>query len=72
MAAGTALPTHFHADTEECSVVEGDLRDRDLQLHGWDYIRFEGGTSHTVSTDGGCLLLVRSSLYDSAVEASPA
>ena len=41
-------------------------------LHGGDYTRFEGGTSHTVSTDGGCLLLVRSSLHDRLVEASPA
>ena len=71
MAPGAALPLHMHAEPEECYVVEGDLRDGDLRLRAGDYIRSEGGTSHGVSTEQGCLLLVTASLHDRPVEPSP-
>ena len=68
MQAGASLPDHLHGGTEECFVVRGDLRDRDLRLEASDYIRFETGTHHTATTEGGCLLLVTSSLRDRLVE----
>ncbi len=70
MAAGAALPAHRHAEPEECYVVRGDLRDGDLRLRGGDYIRFEGDTSHSISSEEGCLLLVTASLHDRPVESS--
>ena len=71
MAAGATLPAHRHAQPEECYVVRGDLRDGDLCLCGGDYIRFEGDTSHSISSEEGCLLLVTASLHDRAIEPSP-
>ncbi len=68
MQAGASLPNHLHGGTEECFVVSGDLRDRDLRLEARDYVRFETGTSHTVTTERGCLLLVTSSLRDQPLE----
>lgn len=68
MQAGASLPKHIHGGTEECFVVHGDLRDGDLRLAASDYVRFETGTSHTVATEGGCLLLVTSSLGDRLLE----
>ncbi len=71
MQAGAALPMHRHAEPEECYVVEGDLRDGDLRLGAGDYIRFEGDTSHSISSQEGCLLFVTASLHDRPVEPSP-
>ncbi len=68
MAAGAALPHHEHGGTEECYVVRGDLRDGDLLLQAGDYIRFERGTHHSISSKAGCLLLVNSSLHDKTIE----
>ena len=68
MQPGASLPNHIHGGTEECFVVSGDLRDGDLRLETNDYVRFDTGTSHTVMTEGGCLLLVNSSLRDRPVE----
>ena len=64
MQGGASLPFHEHGGTEECFVIRGDLRDGQLCLHAGDYVRFEGGTAHGVSSDQGCLLLVSSSLLD--------
>ena len=71
MEAGATNPAHLHAETEECFVVEGDLRDGDLHMHAGDNIRSEAGTSHAVSTDEGCLLFVTASLRDSRADAPP-
>ena len=71
MQAGASLPNHIHGGTEECFVVSGDLQDGDLRLEASDYVRFETGTSHTVATEGGCLLLVTSSLRDRPLEPGP-
>ena len=68
LQGGASLPTHLHAATEECYVIQGDLRDRDLHLRAGDYVRFEAGTSHTVSSDEGCILMVASSLHDQLVQ----
>ncbi len=72
MKAGASIPNHLHADTEECFVVEGDLRHENLRMGPGDYVRFEEGTSHTVSSEKGCLLLVRSSLRDERLESPSA
>jgi len=69
MQAGTSLPLHLHASTEECYVTEGDLRDGDVRLRAGDYVRFEGGTIHTVRSEEGCILLVAASLHDRYVQA---
>ena len=68
MQAGTSLPLHMHASSEECYVTEGDLSDGDLRLRAGDYIRFEGGTTHTVHTEEGCVLLVGASMHDRFVQ----
>ena len=72
MAAGAELPHHEHGGKEECYVIRGDLHDGDLLLRTGDYIRFELGTRHSISSRDGCLLLVTSSLRDSATEPPPA
>ena len=71
MQAGAVLPAHRHSEPEECYVVQGDLRDGDLRLGAGDYIRFEGDTSHSISSQEGCLLFVTASLHDRPVEPSP-
>ncbi len=68
MEAGATLPHHEHGGTEECYVIRGDLRDGDLLLGTGDYIRFERGTHHSISSQAGCLLLVTSSLHDRTIE----
>ncbi len=68
MEAGAALPHHEHGGTEECYVIRGDLRDGDMLLRTGDYIRFERGTHHSISSQDGCLLLVNSSLHDRTIE----
>ena len=68
MQRGTSLPTHLHGATEECYVVQGDLHDRGIDLRAGDYVRFEAGTSHAISSDDGCILLVSASLHDQLVQ----
>ncbi len=67
MQAGAELPHHEHGDTEECYAIRGDLRDGDVRLRTGDYIRFERGTRHSISSQDGCLLLVSSSLRDRTI-----
>ncbi|MEW5977274.1 MAG: cupin domain-containing protein [Acidobacteriota bacterium] len=63
--AGAQFPDHQHADVEEVFVLEGDLTVGSKVLHSGGYCRAEAGTVHrNVATQGGCLLLVRSSLLD--------
>lgn len=65
MAPGTAYPRHLHAGPEECFVLEGDLRVGNEVLRAGDYQRAAAGSHHPVqSTEGGCLLLLVSSLSD--------
>jgi quercetin dioxygenase-like cupin family protein len=65
MAAGTAYPRHVHADAEECYVLEGDLHVEDIVLRAGDYQRAGKDSQHGVQwTEGGCVLLIVSSLSD--------
>ena len=69
MAAGTSWPAHVHAGPEECYVLAGDLRVDELHMHAGDYQRAEAGSRHGVqSTEGGCTLLLVSSLHDTLVD----
>ena len=65
MAAGTSYPPLRHRGPEECYVIEGDLRAGTLSMHAGDY-KFADADSidGLQSTDGGCLLLIVSSLHD--------
>lgn len=66
MEAGASYPAHRHGGAEECFVVSGDLRTGDLHMHAGDWQRADEGSRHPVqSTDGGCVLLLVSSLNDS-------
>jgi len=67
MASGTSLPAHRHGGPEECYVVAGDLRDRELVLGAGDYVRHEEGTEHSLTTRGGCLLLITASFDDKRI-----
>jgi len=65
MAPGASYPGHRHATAEECFVVSGDLWTGERRLHAGDYQRAEAGSRHAVqSTEGGCVLLLVSSLDD--------
>jgi anti-sigma factor ChrR (cupin superfamily) len=69
MAPGTAYPGHVHAGPEECFVLAGDLSVGDRRMRAGDYQRAESGSTHGVqSTEGGCVLLLVSSLRDEIVE----
>jgi anti-sigma factor ChrR (cupin superfamily) len=68
MAPGTSYPRHIHGGPEQCLVLEGDLRVGEDVLHAGDYQRAPTGSYHPVqSTEGGCLLLITSSLTDQFV-----
>jgi len=65
MAPGSAYPSHAHKGPEECLVLEGDLRAGDHRFVKGDYQRMAVGTHHGIqSTEGGCVLLIISSLSD--------
>ena len=68
MRPGTSDPSHAHGGHEECYVVEGDLIDGELRMTAGDFTCFPAGSQHgPLTTRGGCLLLVQSSLDDAAV-----
>ncbi|MDQ3816820.1 MAG: cupin domain-containing protein [Acidobacteriota bacterium] len=57
---GASLPIHFHAGTEECLVLEGDLRTDEIVLHRGDYHCAPKGSRHPLimSVTGALLLIV--------------
>jgi anti-sigma factor ChrR (cupin superfamily) len=69
MPAGAAYPRHRHAGPEQCYVIEGDLRVDNLAFFAGDYQCAEPDSIHGVQyTEGGCLLLIVSSLHDELVD----
>lgn len=66
MAPGTAYVPHIHDGYEECYVLEGDLHVGDkIVMNAGDYQRASAGSEHgTQWTEGGCVLLISSSLSD--------
>lgn len=62
MEAGATFPDHVHTDTEECYVIEGDLRMGGQVFGRGDYIRAEAHSAHeSISTENGCFLLIAAS-----------
>jgi quercetin dioxygenase-like cupin family protein len=59
---GIAFPLHRHAGVEEIFMLEGDLVVEGEVCHQGDYIRSFLGTAHAPITEGGCLLLIKTSL----------
>lgn len=65
MAPGTAYPAHRHGGPEECFVLEGDLDVGAARMTAGSYQRLAQGSTHPIqSTQGGCVLLLVSSLRD--------
>jgi quercetin dioxygenase-like cupin family protein len=58
---GVTFPLHRHADSEEVFVLEGDLTVEGEVCYQGDYIRSVPGSIHSPVTEGGCLLLIKSS-----------
>ena len=59
---GRTFPLHRHAGSEEVFVLEGDLIVEGEICHQGDYIRSVPGSIHSSLTQGGCLLLMKTSL----------
>jgi anti-sigma factor ChrR (cupin superfamily) len=69
MAPGTSYPGHVHGGPEDCYVLEGDLRVGELTMRKGDFQRAEKGSRHVrQSTEGGCVLLLVSSMQDRLIE----
>ena len=65
MEPGARYPAHVHAGHEECFVLEGDLRTDSSTMYAGDYEHAPQGSRHGIQdTEGGCLLLIHTSLYD--------
>ncbi|MEG5207820.1 cupin domain-containing protein [Microcoleus sp. ARI1-A1] len=58
---GVKFPLHRHAGSEEVFVLEGDLIVEGEVCHQGDYIRSVPSSIHSPITEGGCLLLIKSS-----------
>ncbi|MEG3846903.1 cupin domain-containing protein [Microcoleus sp. herbarium19] len=59
---GIQFPLHRHRGVEEIFMLEGDLVVEGEVCYQGDYIRSLPGSTHAPITQGGCLLLVRSSI----------
>ncbi len=59
---GVTFPLHRHAASEEVFVLEGDLIVEGEICHQGDYIRSVPGSTHSPLTQGGCLLLMKTSI----------
>jgi hypothetical protein len=65
---GAKFPRHRHAGLEELLMLEGDLIiDGDIYYPG-DYICSQPGSVHQPRTDGGCLVIARSSIDDEVID----
>jgi anti-sigma factor ChrR (cupin superfamily) len=58
---GGTFPLHRHAGSEEVFVLEGDLIVEGEICHQGDYIRTVPGSTHSLLTQEGCLLLRKTS-----------
>jgi anti-sigma factor ChrR (cupin superfamily) len=62
LAPGTQVEPHWHADAEECYVLEGSFSVDTSTFQAGDYVRMPAGSAHnTITSDTGCLLLVMAS-----------
>jgi anti-sigma factor ChrR (cupin superfamily) len=62
MQPGASLPHHVHAEgAEECLVLEGEVWANDVHYGPGDYtIALQGSTHHSVRTERGALVFLRS------------
>ena len=69
MEPGSFYPAHRHTATEQCLVLEGDVRQDDVIMSTGDYSRFEANRTHSrIHTEKGCILLLISSAKDELAE----
>ncbi|HEY7534584.1 MAG TPA: cupin domain-containing protein [Thermodesulfobacteriota bacterium] len=69
MSPGTSFPKHRHGDTEECYVIDGDIRMEGHLYKEGDYIRAEAGSIHEgIYSRNGCTLLILSSQRNEIIE----
>ena len=62
---GAVYPIHRHTAAEHCLVVEGDVVTGDVSLAAGDYEIAEAGSVHApITTTGGTVLLIISSIHD--------
>lgn len=63
---GALYPAHQHSVEEQCWVLAGDVRfGSEVFLKAGDFTYADAGTRHgTITTDGGCTLLIVSSRHD--------
>lgn len=59
MAPGASTPAHEHAADEECLVLEGEICFDDVRARAGDFHLAPKGSRHTMRTDGGVLMHVR-------------
>jgi anti-sigma factor ChrR (cupin superfamily) len=58
-APGATYPMHLHNADEQCLVLEGDLRWRDLVFRQGDFVVAKNATIHpTICSEQGCLALI--------------
>ena len=59
MEPGAKTVPHVHTNYEEFYILDGELKDADGQIFKkGDFITFEPGSSHSSSSEKGCLILV--------------
>ena len=59
MEPGAKTVPHEHTNYEEFYILDGELKDADGQIFKkGDFITFEPGSSHSSSSEKGCLILV--------------
>ena len=58
---GTTFPLHRHAGSKEVFILEGDLIVEKEIFYQGGYIRSVPGSTHSPLTQGGCLLLMKTS-----------
>ena len=60
MQPGARLPAHHHHDDEQCLVLRGDVRWRDIVYEEGDFVVMGGNTDHPeiYSENGNLLLLI--------------
>ena len=57
--AGASYPLHSHPAGEEIFVLEGEVRSGKDELKKGDYLYMPPGSTHSVFTKIGCILLFR-------------
>jgi len=69
---GVTMPEHTHSSTEECYVIEGEIKLGEVTVHAGDFHLAHKGAHHGVlSTSMGALLYLRVGWGEHIPEASP-